>query len=95
MIEIKIDGNSLKTKQQAHEYLAAQDGFPDYYGKNLDALYDVLTSLPEVRVSVSDPESIVKNLGEYGKKLLLTIKYACDKNPGVQLVVEDEKDHET
>ena len=92
MLEIRIDGKDLQTRQQAHEFLADQDGFPDGYGKNLDAMYDVLTSLPEVKVTVCDPDSIVINLGEYGKKLLLVIKYACDKNPGIVLEIEEGKE---
>ena len=89
MLEIRIDGKDLQTKKQAHEFLSAQDGFPEEYGKNLDAMYDVLTSLPEVKVIVCDPDSIVQNLGEYGKKLLLVIKHACDRNPGIVLEIEE------
>ncbi len=93
MIEIIIDGKDLRTKQQAHEFFAEQEGFPAKYGKNLDALFDVLTSMPEVKVTVKGPQSIVDNLGEYGKKLLLVIKDACDRNPGIILeAVEDEDD---
>lgn len=89
MLEIRIDGKDLQTKKKAHELLGNQDGFPEGYGKNLDALYDVLTSLPEVQVTVCDPDSIILNLGEYGKKLLLVIKHACDRNPGVILKIEE------
>ena len=91
MLEIRIDGKDIQTKRQAQEYLANQDGFPNEYGKNLDALYDVLTSLPEVQVTVCDPDNIVLNLGEYGKKLLLVIKHACDRNPGIVLEIEERK----
>lgn len=92
MIEIIIDGKDLYTKQQAHEFFSAQEGFPAKYGKNLDALFDVLTSLPEIKVTVKNPQSIVDNLGEYGKKLLLVIKDACDRNPGIELEVEEEEE---
>ena len=94
MIEIIIDGKDLHTKQQAHEFFSAQEGFPAKYGKNLGALFDVLTSMPEVKVTVKGPQSIVDNLGEYGKKLLLVIKDACDRNPGIILeAIEDEEDN--
>lgn len=92
MLEIRIDGKDIQTKKQAQEYLANQDGFPEGYGKNLDAMYDVLTSLPEVKVTVCDPDNIVRTLGEYGKKLLLVIKHACDRNPGIVLEIEENKD---
>ncbi len=92
MIEIIIDGKDLYTKQQAHEFFSAQEGFPEKYGKNLDALFDVLTSLPEIKVKVKNPRNIVDHLGEYGKKLLLVIKDACDRNPGIVLEVEEEEE---
>ncbi len=93
MIEIIIDGKDLHTRQQAHELFSAQEGFPAKYGKNLDALFDVLTSMPEVKVTVKGPQSIVDNLGEYGKKLLLVIKDACDRNPGIILeAVENDEE---
>ena len=50
--------------------------------------------MPEVKVTVKGPQSIVDNLGEYGKKLLLVIKDACDRNPGIILeAIEDEEDN--
>ena len=91
MIEIIIDGKDLQTKKQAHEFFSEQEGFPTGYGKNLDALFDVLTSLPSIKVTVKSPRSIVENLGEYGKKLLLVIKDARDRNPGIVLCVEDDE----
>ena len=38
-----IDAKRLTEKIQAHEYLQKLFSFPDYYGKNLDALYDCLS----------------------------------------------------
>lgn len=39
----ELDGRALSEKEAAHRYLKEQLGFPDYYGMNLDALYDLLT----------------------------------------------------
>lgn len=47
MRTIILDGRRCRTKEQAHEYMARKFQTPDYYGKNLDALYDVLTSIGE------------------------------------------------
>lgn len=46
-----LDARFLGDKETAHNYLAEQFDFPDYYGNNLDALYDCLTDL-------GDPEDI-------------------------------------
>ncbi|HBN82345.1 MAG TPA: barstar [Clostridiales bacterium] len=47
MRTIIIDGRRCRTKEQAHEYIARKFQAFDYYGKNLDALFDVLTSIGE------------------------------------------------
>lgn len=40
---IKLDGR--KIKEDSHEYLIKKLDLPDYYGRNLDALYDCLTDI--------------------------------------------------
>lgn len=40
---ITLDGKKIKKK--SHNYLKKVFDFPDYYGKNLDALYDCLTDI--------------------------------------------------
>ena len=45
MEKIILDFNATSSKEEIQEYLAGKFQFPDYYGKNLDALYDCLTSI--------------------------------------------------
>ena len=47
MKTIELDFKELYTPRQIHEYIADKLGFPEYYGKNLDALYDCLTDISE------------------------------------------------
>ena len=47
MKRINIDGKALVSPKALHESLAAALSFPEYYGGNLDALYDVLTDICE------------------------------------------------
>ncbi len=47
MKNLTIDFSQFEDSRQVHEYLAAQLSFPEYYGKNLDALYDVLSTYHE------------------------------------------------
>ena len=68
---ITIDGRRCKTKEKTHEYLAKKKGFPPYYGKNLDALADVLSTYGKnVTIKLKYSSSIKKNLGDYGEILL-------------------------
>lgn len=47
MKHITIDCSSLRSPQEFHRALAEGLEFPEYYGSNLDALYDCLTELGE------------------------------------------------
>lgn len=49
--------------KKGHDYLKKLFGFPDYYGKNLDALYDCLSDL-------QDMEIIITNMKEVNRKSL-------------------------
>jgi RNAse (barnase) inhibitor barstar len=40
---MQLDGKLIKEK--GHDYLMEALDFPDYYGKNLDALYDCLCEI--------------------------------------------------
>ena len=62
---------------------------PDYYGKNLDALYDCLGDIAEETVIVV-PEVIQKReyLGEYGKTMLRVFKDAAKENDVLTIVVK-------
>ena len=41
--EVILDGRHMGNHEEYHPYLARKLDFPDYYGNNLDALYDMLT----------------------------------------------------
>ena len=46
-----LDGAMMDTKQHAHRHMRETQGFPAYYGGNLDALYDCLTDMTgEIRL---------------------------------------------
>ena len=47
MRKIELDFNIPHTRGQIHEYLQEKFDFPEYYGGNLDALYDCLTEICE------------------------------------------------
>lgn len=47
MKEILINCANITTREELHDLLARELNFPDWYGKNLDALHDCLTGLCE------------------------------------------------
>ena len=47
MKKIELDFSQCYSKEEVHDYLKNKFGFPEYYGRNLDALFDVLGDIAE------------------------------------------------
>lgn len=45
MRKVILDLRGLESRRELHTYIAEKMDFPEYYGKNLDALYDCLTDI--------------------------------------------------
>ena len=66
MNRITVDGKELTSPKALHATLKNALSFPDYYGGNLDALFDALTDIHEVTCVVIENSADAKaNLGEY------------------------------
>lgn len=88
MRELLLDAETLYTRAQAHDALAAAFGFPADYGRNLDALYDLLTCCRGTRLTLRHAEMLVVNLGNYGELLLRVLADSAAENPGFTLTTE-------
>ncbi len=44
MKEILINCDKIRSRKVLHDYLEAELSLPDYYGRNLDALHDILAT---------------------------------------------------
>lgn len=86
-MEYVLDCRRMRGKRKAHTYIAESLSFPDYYGHNLDALYDCLREMPEAHIVLQCPEA----LGDegYGAALKKTFYDAMEDNP--RLVVTEEE----
>ena len=77
MKELLLDAETLYTREQLHDVLAKVCGFPADYGRNLDALYDLLTAYPAARLTLRHPEMLVAHLGNYGELVLRVLADAA------------------
>lgn len=76
-MKIVLDGRKMRDKAATHAYLKEQLRLPEYYGNNLDALYDCLTELTEKpEIQIEHMEEMKQSLGEYAVALLETIQDA-------------------
>ena len=86
-MNIILNCENLDRRGQAHEYLARMLNFPDYYGKNLDALFDCLTELGDCTI-VLDGGAELPRSGGYGVKVLKVFEEAALSNPRLKLEIQ-------
>ena len=86
-MNIVLNCENLAQRKQAHQYLAQMLNFPDYYGKNLDALFDCLTELGDCTVILEGGANLSKN-GGYGAKILNVLEEAALANPRLKLEIQ-------
>ena len=73
-MQVVIDGRKMTDKQILHAYLKEQCRFPDYYGNNLDALYDVLTDRTEpLEIKLEYAQELKEILCGYGEAFIETL----------------------
>ena len=75
-----LNGLTMISRDRAHDEIAHGLSLPDYYGRNLDALWDCVSSM-EAEVILTDTEAMISALGSYGEKLVATLLEAAQKNP--------------
>lgn len=84
---IIIDGKDCTSKEKTHLLLKEKLDLPSYYGENLDALWDSLSSdFTERMIVIRHPEWIEKNLGTYGSALLQLFKELKQENDCIHIV---------
>lgn len=85
-MEVILDCTKFTDRAATHAYLKDQLGLPEYYGNNLDALYDCLTELSDRAILLLNPAAL-SQLGEYGSTLLETMRDAARDNPSLELSI--------
>ncbi|MBQ4164806.1 MAG: barstar family protein [Oscillospiraceae bacterium] len=89
MTEFVLNGAEITERKQIHEKLALGLSFPDWYGGNLDALYDCLTGITaDTRVVLRDFDVLEERLGKYATSVKKVMKKAAEDNPKLSFVTE-------
>ena len=87
METIRLDGARLCGREEAMELLGQALALPEWWGRNLDALYDCLTDLGRpVRLEVSRREAMEET--PFGRRLLRVLEDAAGEIPWLELEVE-------
>lgn len=86
---IELNGSLMTDRVSAHEHLQAQLQLPAYYGRNLDALYDLLTERSEpTEILITGWSELEVNLGGYAAALMDTLYDAARENPALKIQVK-------
>lgn len=83
MRQIILDGNILADAARVHDYLLEMLDFPEYYGRNLDALHDCLTDLEDVEITITVPEED----GAIFQRVVRVFKAAENENDTIKLIL--------
>lgn len=96
MRKVLLDFNPAQTTEWIHEYISFELEFPEYYGRNLDALYDQLTSLTEdICLGVFCPPKDESRLSKYLDRVGKVMRDAEAENPHLCVIFgEMEENYE-
>ena len=87
MRTIILNTDKISGRDELHDLFQEALSLPEWYGRNLDALFDVLTDIGEdTKVIVELGGLEQQSLGAYMRQLLRVLRDAAEENE--QLIVE-------
>ena len=90
-MRVELDCRKMTDRKAAHAYLKQALALPDYYGNNLDALYDLMTDREEETVLVLGYwRQLGALMGDYGISLLETLREASEAHPILEVILKEE-----
>ena len=90
MKSVSLDAKKMLEKEKMHEYFAKKFDLPEYYGRNLDALFDCLCEINEPTLIKLKNENVLD--GGTKESLTQLFRDVCSENALVKFeLVKDEK----
>ncbi|MBQ7499583.1 MAG: barstar family protein [Clostridia bacterium] len=87
MKKYTLNGRKMTSREEAYEHISETLEFPEYAGKNLDALYDLL-SVMSAEVELKNACDMLKELRGYGCKILKCFFDASEDNGNFKFTVK-------
>ncbi len=88
MREIIFKIHEFSGRDEIHDFFQEAFSLPDWYGRNLDALFDVLTEVREETKVVVDLGGLERqDLGGYARQLLRVLWDAAKENERILVEV--------
>jgi len=87
MKRVIIDGRLFSDMADVHTFLRSALDLPEYYGNNLDALYDCLTQIGhETAFEFIDMEVFCLKTGKKARMLKSVFEDAAAENPNIRII---------
>lgn len=87
---VYLDTREFTDKEASHAYLKEMLDFPEYYGANLDALYDCLTDLPPTEIFLEN----VEDAGLFYPVIKHVMQSAKKENRDIRILIVDDEDED-
>jgi len=85
---IRLEAGEMTDRKATHAYLKKKLHLPEYYGNNLDALWDCLTTdFSGKMIILEDPQTVQNQLGDYGNSLVRLFKEVAATNFAIRLIM--------
>ncbi|WP_458119318.1 barstar family protein [Paenibacillus sp. Z6-24] len=90
MKTVWLNGEEFSTIQELHEQLKEKLELPEFYGGNLDALWDCLTGMIELPLELrwTNYEVSQERLGDQAERVRSLLEEAEEEGIGFRVVVE-------
>ena len=86
MKTVILDGNEIISMSDIHNLFAGELDFPQWYGKNLDALYDCLSDVTEeVEITIENSAELMENLGISFERLCALLNDVSEENEKISV----------
>lgn len=81
MKKLIIDGRFMQSKEAMYTHLTRVFSLPIYFGKNLDALWDVLTESEEpTQINFLNVDLARTHLGDYGDRFIALLEKLAEEH---------------
>lgn len=87
MKKVIIDGSKIESRADMHDVLAKGLDFPEWYGKNLDALHDCLTDISEeCEIVIENDEKLRNALERQYKGFMKVFEDAAEETGKIRII---------
>ncbi len=86
--EYRVDLTEIRSREELHEKLAEELSLPEWYGGNLDALYDVFSEM-QGGITFAGYEEMEGVLTDYARAFRAVCMDAAEENPRLKVTFRE------